>query len=149
MGAMRARTQRTLVASIVALAMAVGLLALVVRYASRHPDQVNLGSEVIRLRAERLARTGEDTGPLLMQDPRGDRDVFLQHAGDDPEHGWLLVLAYPPGREGEKRCALAWDARRHVFRSPCEDRTYAADGTGLTTYPAPVEDGRVVIDLRG
>lgn len=146
---MRSRTRTIVVAGVLAFVVAAVLLALVVRYASRNPDQANLGDEVIRLRAGRMARTVADTGPLVMQDPKGDRDVFLQHTGDDPENGWLLILAYPPGHEGEKRCALAWDARRDRFSSPCENRTYPGDGRGLTTFPAPVEDGRVVIDLRG
>lgn len=149
MGAMRARTRTTVVAGALAVVVAAALLFLVVRYASRNPDQADLGSEVIRLRASRLAGTIDRSGPLAMQDPRGDRDVFLQHTGDDPEKGWLLVLAYPPGREGEARCALSWDGRQERFRSPCEKRTYPPDGEGLTTFPAPVEDGRVVIDLRG
>lgn len=146
---MKTRTRTTVVAGVLAVVVAAALLVLVVRYASRNPDEANLGSGVIRLRAERLAQTIDESGPLPMQDPRGDRDVFLQHTGDDHEEGWLLVLAYPPGREGEKRCALSWDVRRDVFRSPCEDRTYPPDGAGLTTFPAPVEEGRVVIDLRG
>lgn len=137
--------RRVLVMSLVALAFAAALLFLVVRYASQNPDKANLGSEVVRLDAERTAKRIRETGPYAMQDPRGDRDVYLQHVGDDPATGWVLVLAYPP----DGRCAVVWDVKRDLFEAPCTKRTYPRDGSGLTTYPAPVEDGRVVIDLRG
>ena len=140
---------RTIVVmSVVGVAFAAGLLFLVVAYASKNPDSANLGSEVIRLDADRTAERIEETGPYPLQDPRGDRDVYLQHTGDDPGTGWVLVLAYPPG-EPEKRCAVVWDVKQDVFVGPCSKRTYPPDGTGLTTFPAPVENGRVVIDLRG
>jgi hypothetical protein len=132
----------------VAAAFAVLVMFLVVRYASQNPDRANLGAEVVRLDAERTAARIRETGPYPMQDPVGDRDVYLQHTGDDPGRGWVLVHAYPPG-EAEKKCALVWDVERDLFEAPCSKRTYPADGSGLTTYPAPVVDGRVVIDLRG
>ncbi len=148
MGAMRTRPRTVVTMTLFALAAAGVLLFLTVQYVSKNPNDANLGAQVIRVRAERMAETIEKTGPLPFQDPSGDRDVYLQHTGDDPEQGWVLVLAYPAGREGEEKCAIMWDARREVFRSPCTDSTHPPDGTGLTTFPAPVEDGKVVIDLR-
>lgn len=145
---MRTRPRTVFTMTLGALVVAGVLLFLVVQYVSKNPDEANLGAQVIRVRAERMADTIEKSGPLPFQDPSGDRDVYLQHTGEDPEQGWVLVLAYPAGREGEKRCAVIWDARREVFRSPCTDSTHPPDGTGLTTFPAPVEDGKVVIDLR-
>lgn len=144
----RATPQRIFVTALIALAGAGIVMFLTVRSVSRNPDDANLGAAVIRIRAERMAAEIEDRGPVPFQDPSGDRDVYLQHTGDDAEAGWVLVLAYPPGHEGEKQCALTWDARREQFRSPCENKRYPADGTGLTTFPAPVTDGKVVIDLR-
>ncbi|HEX2039418.1 MAG TPA: hypothetical protein VHF47_06755 [Acidimicrobiales bacterium] len=132
-----------------ALAFAGLVLFLTVQYVSQNPDEANLGAQVIRVQAERMAQRIEETGPLPFQDPNGDRDVYLQHTGDDAEKGWVLVLAYPAGREGERRCAITWDAKRDEFRSPCTGSTHPPDGAGLTTFPAPVEDGKVVIDLRG
>lgn len=146
---MRSRTRTIVTATVAALVFGVVVLFFMVRYVSRNPDEANLGAQVIKVRAERMADTIERTGPLPFQDPRGDRDVYLQHTGDDPEKGWVLVLAYPEGREGEKKCAITWDAEREEFRSPCTGFTHPPDGTGLTTFPAPVEDGKVVIDLRG
>lgn len=134
--------------SLVAVAFAGAVLFLVVQYASKNPDTANLGSEVVKLDAKRTAERIEETGPYPLQDPVGDRDVYLQHVGNDPETGWVLVLAYPPG-EAHKKCAVVWDVERDRFEAPCSKRTYPPDGSGLTTYPAPVENGRVVIDLRG
>ncbi len=152
---MSAARRRTPVPAIVAVslggvALVLGALYLVARAVADNPGNANLGAEVVRLQAERSAERIDETGPYPLQDPDGDRDVYLQHVGDDPMKGWVLVLAYPPGvTPGDKRCALTWDVERDVFVAPCDNRTYPADGTGLTTFPAPVEDGRVVIDMRG
>ena len=145
---MRTRTQAKVTLGIGAVAFGALVLFLMVQYISANPDRAELGAEVVRVRAERMAETIDSTGPLPFQDPSGDRDVYLQHTGRDAEKGWVLVLAYPKGREGEKKCAITWDAKREVFRSPCTRSTHPPDGTGLTTFPAPVEDGKVVIDLR-
>jgi hypothetical protein len=145
---MKSRTRNIVTLTTGAVAFGVLALFLTVQYVSRNPRQANLGAQVIRVRAERMAETIDSTGPLPFQDPNGDRDVYLQHTGRDAEKGWVLVLAYPKGREGEKKCAITWDAKRERFRSPCTRSTHPPDGTGLTTFPAPVKDGKVVIDLR-
>lgn len=139
--------RRVVVLSTIAVAFAGALLFLVVRYIAQHPEAANLGARVIKLDADRNAETIRRTGPYPLEDPddKRNRDVYLQHVGGDPETGWIIVLAYPP----DSTCAVTWDTRRHVFEDPCSKRTYPADGSGLTTYPAPVENGRVVIDLRG
>ncbi len=146
---MRHRSRTVVALTFVTIAFAAIVLFTVVRYVSANPDEADLGPQVIRVQAARLAERIDSTGPLPFQDPRGDRDVYLQHTGDDPQNGWTLVLAYPVGREGQKRCAITWDNKRRLFRSPCTGSTHPADGTGLTTFPAPVEGGKVVIDLRG
>lgn len=146
----RTPTRVVVAMAVVAVAFGLGLMYLVARAVSRNPGSANLGSEVIRLHAERTAERIEETGPYPLQDPHGDRDVYLQHVGRDPLRGWVLVLAYPPGvAPGDTRCALTWDVARDLFVAPCGGRTFPADGGGLTTFPAPVEEGRVVIDLRG
>lgn len=141
----KASPRTVVVLSLTAVAFAAVVLFMVVQYASRNPDAANLGSEVVTVNAEVMAERIAETGPRAYQDPRGDRDVYLQHTGDDPEKGWVLVLAYPP----DANCAVLWDVKRDVFEAPCTGRTYPPDGTGLTTFPAPVQDGKVVIDLRG
>jgi hypothetical protein len=145
----RATPQRIFATALIAFTGAGIVVFTTVNFVSENPGEANLGAKVIRIRAERMAAEIAERGPAPFQDPVGDRDVFLQHTGDDPETGWVLVLAYPPGHEGEKACALTWDAARDQFRSPCEEgRRYPADGAGLITFPAPVTDGKVVIDLR-
>lgn len=144
----RASARRVVLLSLVAVAFAGTLMYLVVQYASENPDSANLGAGAVELDAKRTAERIDETGPYALQDPRGDRDVYLQHVGDDPLTGWVLVLAYPPG-EPDKKCAVVWDVKREQFEAPCSKRTYPADGSGLTTYPAPVQEGRVVIDLPG
>ena len=132
--------------TLTALALAAVLLFMVVQYVSDHPGQANLGKGRIELNAKRTAERIEETGPYPLEDPNDsrNRDVYLQHTGSDPERGWVLILAHGP--DG---CAVLWDVKRDLFEAPCTKRTYPPDGTGLTTYPAPVENGKVIIDLRG
>jgi len=145
----RATPQRIFATALIALTGAAIVVFFTVNFVSDNPNEADLGAKVIRIRAERMAAEIAERGPAPFQDPVGDRDVYLQHTGDDPEKGWVLVLAYPTGHEGDKDSAVSWDAGREQFRSPCEaDKRYPADGTGLTTFPAPVTDGKVVIDLR-
>jgi len=134
------------VLSLTAVAMAAVVVFMVVQYVSDNPGQANLGKGRIELNAERTAERIEETGPYPLEDPddRRNRDVYLQHTGDDPLAGWLLILAHAP--DG---CAVLWDVKRDLFEAPCTRRTYPPDGTGLTTFPAPVENGKVIIDLRG
>ena len=49
------------------------------------------------------------------------------HVGDDPETGWVAVLAVAPGTDG---CIVDWDNDDGVFRD-CEGTTYPPDGEGL------------------
>ena len=91
--------------------------------------------------AERLARTIEAGGPLLFQDPLeqgGDgrgRDIYVEHTGDDPEEGWSAVEVATPGTN----CRLELDRETGRYVRPCPDNT---------RYPAEVQDGVVVVDLR-
>lgn len=95
--------------------------------------------------AKSLAGTVARTGPLLFQDLLGNsRDIYVQHlTGDD----WRTFEAHAPG--APRRCVLRWDPAGRQFNDPCDRRVYAADGTGLTTFPTRVNpDGRLVADLR-
>ncbi|MGH9268459.1 MAG: hypothetical protein ACRD0D_09815, partial [Acidimicrobiales bacterium] len=124
------------------------LVWLAVVYASQRPDEANLGDPVFRVgRATRLAAEVAERGPALFKDPlnRG-REIYLQHLGGTPEEGWLAFEAYAPGAARAPRCLLVVEGRR--FRDPCGGSTFPADGTGLTGYPATVEAGTVVVDLR-
>lgn len=133
--------------SVLAAVFAGVLLFLVVRFASQNPGKANLGSSVLPLNADRLAAEIDARGPVLFKDPLNrDREVFVQHLGADVEKGWLAVGAY--ASEVRLECLLEWRPSAQRFLDPCTDVTYAPDGTGLTTYPAPVVDGQVRVDLR-
>lgn len=91
-------------------------------------------------RAASIARSG----PLLFPDPRGGTlDIYVQHLGGDD---WLAFAARANG--SPRRCVLRWNQGAKHFTDPCDGRLYPADGTGLTTFPAAVNDnGRVIVDL--
>ncbi len=133
--------------SLIGLALAGVLVLVVVRFASENPEQVNLGPSVFRFQADRLAREVEERGPFLLKDPlnRG-REVYVQHLGDDPDSGWVAVHAYASRESLE--CLLRWEGETEQFVDPCTGQRYPAGGEGLVTYPARVEDGVVVVDLR-
>jgi hypothetical protein len=133
-------------------------LVLVVLYGAAvvtsHQDSfdVQLGSQTFDGgSAERLAGEIADDGPILYADigdtSSGDkRDVILQHLGDDPDEGWYVFRAQPPGEDRE--CTWRWQPDEELFRARCdEDLTAPADGEGLESFPVEVEDGRLDVDL--
>jgi hypothetical protein len=147
----RERTRAVVVLSATAVVLASLLVWLAVRWAARHPDQANLGDPVFEVgRAERLAGRIAEGGPFLFKDPldRG-RELYLQHLGRDAEEGWHAFEAYPPAGPRRPACLLQPTGPQRPFRSPCTGATFPADGQGLVSYPADVDDrGVVVVDLR-
>jgi hypothetical protein len=112
--------------------------------------EVKLGSDTYdagsaTARAENIS-TG---GPLLFSDvSSGNRDIYLQHIGDDVATGWYAFDARRPGQGRD--CTLSWQASLSNFRDPCDGAVIAADGTGLLSYPVTITDkGKVIVDLRG
>jgi hypothetical protein len=87
-------------------------------------------------------------GPILLPDPLGGaRNVYLQHLGPDPRLGWVTIVAVPPGEAA--KCVVRWQQSDRRFHDPCSDRTYPADGAGLTRYPSvALPSDRIRIDLR-
>ncbi|MGH9165724.1 MAG: hypothetical protein ACRDZW_09460 [Acidimicrobiales bacterium] len=141
------RTRTVVVGSVVALALAAVLLALVVRFAAQNPDRANLGSPVLRFNAGRLSEEIAKRGPFLFKDPlNNDREVYVQHLGTNANRGWLAVGAY--ASRVSLDCLLGWNAPTRRFVDPCTTTTYPPDGAGLTTYPATVTKGVVNVDLR-
>lgn len=151
----RTRNRIAVISSVAGVAAAAVLTFLMVRFASQRPDEVNLGDKVFQVAdAERLARRIEqERTPFLFKDPltqRPGREVYVQHVGTDPKEGWLAIEAYAPGSPRRIECILEWDRVAARFRDPCGMETFPADGSGLRTYPAEVdESGQVVVDLRG
>ena len=88
-----------------------------------------------------------DRTPFLLPDasPAHRRDVYIQHLGRDEATGWLVLAALAPGQT-DRSCHLKWRGDR--FEDPCTSATFPADGTGLTTYPSRVADGRHYVDLK-
>jgi hypothetical protein len=150
----RRRTRAIVAASVAAVAAAAVLVALVVNFASKQPDEANLGAATFRVaNAERLAkRIVEQRTPFLFKDPLTagpGREVYLIHESSDPAKGWAAVTAYAPGAPHELRCILQWDVKAQRFRDPCGTATFDAAGTGLGRYPATVEaNGQIYVDLK-
>jgi len=119
------------------------MVALVLRLASNPEVARAVGSETFRVGdAERLAAAIGRGGPFLFQDPLeqgGDgrgRDIYLEHKGADPSEGWSAVEVSTAGTG----CRLELDRGTGRYRKPCPDNR---------RYPAEVEGGVVVVDLRG
>jgi hypothetical protein len=147
------RSPRAVLLGVVGLAL--GVVAVVVLFVVAIPSltednriEVRLGDDVfVAGNAEARTRAIAADGPILLADvASGDRDVYLQHVGDDPEVGWVVFDARRPGTSRD--CTLVWDDTR--FRDPCDGTFVPADGSGLPTYDVEVnDDGNVVIDLVG
>ena len=130
------------VTAVVGLALAALLVFGALRLASDPEVASAVADETFAVGdAARLARTIERDGPLLFQDPLeqgGDgrgRDIYVEHEGDDPDEGWSAVEVATPGTN----CRLELDRESGRYRRPCPENT---------RYPAEVEDGVVVVDLR-
>ncbi|MCX7619874.1 MAG: hypothetical protein N2037_03390 [Acidimicrobiales bacterium] len=131
---------------------AVGLLIIVLisvpRLSESGQIEVKLGSDKFdagnkQARAESIA----SGGPLLFSDVAGgQRDIILQHLGDDPDIGWFAFEARRPGQNRE--CFLRWSADRQEFEDPCDGGAVPADGAGLVQFPVEISNkGHVIIDL--
>lgn len=110
--------------------------------------EVQLGSRTFDAgSAEQRAASIAREGPILLPDPAsGQRDIYLQHLGDDAQDGWLAFDAREI--DATRECTLRWDAARGLFEDPCDGSTVPADGEGLRHYPVVVDDaGKLVIDL--
>ena len=69
--------------------------------ASRGDVEINLGDERFNAgdtERHRRARSPRTAGcPLLYPDlVSGDRTIFVQHTGDDPDEGWVAFGAFDP-----------------------------------------------------
>jgi hypothetical protein len=137
---------------VVALAIAFG----VARLASQGKVDVKLGTDTFQQQdAEDAAERIAEDGPILYADTAGgDRDIVLQHLGDDPESGWLALAARPPGVPRE--CTIQSRDRDEPFRlldpegkvtEACDGREFPPDGDDLPRYPVTVRDGKLHVDL--
>ena len=90
----------------------------------------------------------EQDGPFLFSDvANGQRDLFVQHLGDDPTKGWSAFDARVPG--STRDCTLVWRQASRDFEDPCTKQVVPADGAGLPQYAVEVSaDDQITVDLR-
>ena len=131
------------------------LLGAMVLWVSGSGDSIelNLGDRVFDAGfIGRQSAEIRDGGPLLYSDVGGgQRDLFVQHIGDDPEVGWL---AFSACRVGDPRdCSAVWDPEQRIFELVsstavvCDAVTFSELGCGLFHYPVEVLDGKVTVFL--
>jgi hypothetical protein len=137
---------------VLALALALG----VARLANQGHVEVRLGDDVFEAGdAESLSEQITEEGPVFFSDAAGgDRDIVLQHLGDDPRRGWLALAARPAGTPRD--CFIQWQADDDQFAlldgdgqvtGNCDGQTFPPDGTGLPQYPVDLRDGGLYVDL--
>jgi hypothetical protein len=129
-----------------AVVLAICIVGAVLAIAANDENvDVNLGDDEFEIQnIDALAARIAEDAPEAYGDPTGgNRPIIVNHLGDDPESGWVVVLAVAPGTES---CAVNWDEEDGAFRD-CEGQTYPADGTGLHQFPTRVEDDTLFIDL--
>ena len=148
-----ARRRMVLVTAIGAVLAAALLFALVARAMSTNTTTASSGDKgdgAARVaqfdvgKATDRAATVARSGPILFPDPRGGSlDIYVQHLG---EKDWVAFEARARG--APRQCVLRWDQGARQFVDPCDGRTFPADGAGLVTFPAEVNDkGRLIVDL--
>lgn len=124
-----------------------GLVTLALK--DRNSPDLQLGDQTFKAgRAETLAERIAETGPRLYADVSGrkDRDLILQHLGDDPDTGWYAFLAAPIDKPRD--CTWEWQDDEDLFRAKCDpDLVAPADGADLPQFEVTVVDGQVDVDL--
>ncbi len=96
--------------------------------------------------AESRAESVASDGPILFSDVSGgERDIILQHLGEDAQVGWLAFDAQAAG--ASRDCFVEWDAGQEMFIDSCDGTVYPADGAGLANYGGTVMEGNVVVSL--
>ncbi len=97
--------------------------------------------------AEEVAEVIRSGQPILLPDAaRGDREVWINHQGDDANVGWVAFAARADG--APRDCVVQWDPDADSFVDTCDDTVYPDDGDGLEQYEVSVSpEGSLVIDL--
>jgi hypothetical protein len=146
----RSATTTAVLVGIAGVVAGLGLVVFVVNLASRGGEnfEVRLGDD--RFSAGQVydrAASIERDGPILFPDVAGgDRDIILQHLGDEPEEGWHALSAQPIGKPRD--CVLEWQADAGEF-TDCDGERYPADGDhpDLLGYPVVLEDNVLWVDI--
>jgi hypothetical protein len=151
------RKQRDPRAVVIGVAgLAVALVLLIVVFVVAVPSLTEGGKVKVKLGSDRFdtglsgrkaATIIRRDGPILFSDvASGQRDIFLQHLGDDDSTGFSAFDARKPGTG--RQCTLKWDAGQNRFDDPCDGSSVSPDGAGLVQYKVvAIDGGSVVIAL--
>jgi hypothetical protein len=139
---------RALLVAAVGVAVALGVAVVVSVLANRGTVEMRLGDDTFRAgTADDLAEAIADEGPILFSDVAGgDRDIWLQHLGDDPEAGWYAFDVRPAGTSRD--CVVEWQPDAQIFAAECAEGEFGPDGDGLPQYEVALDDNQVIVDLR-
>jgi hypothetical protein len=131
--------------------LALGLAFLVAQAASRGDVDIRLGDE--RFNAGKtediigLIEKGDGLPALFPDLVSRNRNIYVQHLGDDPDEGWVAFGAFDPD---DPSCVVEIDRGAKILVNGCDgDVTYPISGEGLRAYPTTVENGRLFVDLNG
>ena len=125
---------RALTFAVVAVVVGLGAGFLMLRLADSGGVDVRLGDAEFRAgSAESLSDDIAEDGPVLFPDPNpnSNRDIFVQHLGEDPNRGWLVFETRWPGSPSS--CSLIWEAASRQFVPP--------DSEECEGLPRAEEDG--------
>jgi len=153
----RGHAGKALAVAGVGVVAALAIAFAVAQLASQGKVDVRLGSDTFAdQQADEAADEIAERGPIVYADAAGsDRDIVLQHRGDDPTDGWIALAARPPGVSRE--CTIQSRDRDEPFRlldpdgevtDACDGREFPPSGEGLPSYPVTVDaDGKLDVDL--
>lgn len=145
----RGHAGKALLIAGVSVVLLLGLAFLVAKAASKGDVDIHLGDDRFNAgQVENIARSIDkgDGLPFLFQDlAGGDRNIFVQHLGDDPQTGWSAFGAFVPENP---ECRVDIDRDQRLLVDACDpSMTYPPGGQGLRPYPVTVEDGRLYVDI--
>jgi hypothetical protein len=145
----RGHAGKALLIATVAIVLIAVVTVLIAQAASRGDVEIRLGDDRFDVgRADKVAaRIDKDGGlPALFQDLVGrNRNIYVQHIGDDPDTGWVAFGAFDPD---DPSCAVEIDRAGKALVNACDRTvTYSLSGEGLRAYPTSVEGGQVIVDI--
>ncbi len=142
-------TSRAVLVAVAGVAVALGVAFGVATLASRGSVDVKLGDTRFNAgRTENLARIiADDDQPVLFPDPANfTRSIYIDHAGDDPDTGWVAFGAFVPDRP---KCTVLYQPDVDRFVADCDaSLSFPRSGAGLRQFPTQVVDGRLQVDLQ-
>lgn len=100
-------------------------------------------------RLDTIAATIAEGGPLILPDLVGDdRNIVLDHTGEDETRGWAIYLAHPADRDAACEITQIKQTRQFV---DCEGRTLEVADLAippLGVAPIVNTDGTLTLSLR-